>query len=591
MRQFADQIAQALHALTGVAPTEIKIEEPRDRTLGDLAVPCFSLAKAQKKAPPAIAVELAEAVTARLQGITAVATGPYINFKVERALLARTVIAGIDAQGSGYGRSDLGKGKTIVIDFSSPNIAKPMHVGHLRSTILGQALVNLHEALGYRTVGINHIGDWGSMFGGLVVAMKRWGGARVGADGKVVLDRARELGIDIEGDPVRGLLEVYQRSKRVLDPERPEHDAAFAAEAREAWRELESGRDGEIRALWRWVTEVSMRGFSRTYRRLGIRHDLVRGESFYEPFLASTFARCEQAGITEISDGATIVSLKAIDKGLAETPCLLKQRDGTTLYATRDLAALFHRWEEFRFERCLYVVGAEQKLHFRQLKAVLKRLGADFEPRVEHVDFGLLLGAGRTKLASRKGDVLVLDELLDEVVDETRRVVQEKNPELAGKDQIAEQIGIGALVFNDLKRERIKDVVFDKAEVLSFEGETGPYVQYTHARMASILRKAAASGQGGAAPDWSALADAAPVLVRMSQFPEVVRSAAQHAEPSELAQALLALSRDLSTWYVGSRVLDQEPPVTAARLALVRSCKTVLANGLRLLGVAAPEEM
>jgi len=573
MRQFADTIVQALAAAAGVAPAEIKVEAPRDPTLGDLAVPCFTLAKALKLAPPAAASALA-AKLAELPGLSVVATGPYLNFKVERALLARTVVGEIESRGGAYGTSEVGRGKTIVLDYSSPNIAKPMHVGHLRSTIIGQALVNLHQALGYRTVGVNHIGDWGSQFGGLVVALRRW-----------------KASVDLEADPVRGLLELYQRSKRAAEEGGPEYDASFAKEAREAWQELESGREGEVRAAWRWVTEVSLRGFARTYARLGIRHDLVRGESFYEPFLAPTFERCERAGITEISDGATIVALKGIDKGLAETPCLLKQRDGTTLYATRDLAALFHRWEEFAFERCLYVVGAEQKLHFRQLKAVLKRLEASFEPRVEHVDFGLLLGAGRAKLASRKGDVLVLDDLLDEVVEEALRVIEAKNPDLPRKQEIAEQIGIGALVFNDLKRERIKDVVFDKAEVLSFEGETGPYVQYTHARMASILRKAAAGDQGGAEPDWSALAEAGAVLVRLSRYPDVLRSAADKAEPSELSLHLLGLCRELNNWYVGNRVLDQAPAVTAARLALVRSCKTVLGNGLRLLGVQAPEEM
>ena len=568
MRQFTATIADAIAKATGASSADIKLELPRDASLGDLAFPCFVLAKALKKAPPVVANELVTQL-AGLQGITATATGPYLNFKIERALLARTVLGDVEQQGTRFGTSDLGRGKTIVLDYSSPNIAKPMHVGHLRSTILGQALVNLHRALGYRTVGINHIGDWGSQFGGLVVAIRRW-----------------KNEVDLEREPVRGLLDLYQRSKKAV-----ESDPTFATEARAAWQELESGKDGEVKQLWRWVTEVSLRGFSRTYERLGIQHDLVRGESFYEPFLEPTFERCTRAGITEVSDGAVIVALKEVDKGLAETPCLLKQRDGTTLYATRDLAALFQRWDEFHFERCLYVVGSEQKLHFRQLKAVLKRLNADFEPRVEHVDFGLLLGPGRTKLASRKGDVLVLDELLDEVVDEALRVIEAKNAELPDKRKIAEQVGLGAVVFNDLKRERIKDVVFDKDEVLSFEGETGPYVQYTHARLASILRKAAAAGQGSGAPDWNALAEAGPVLVRSARLPDVVRSAAEHAEPSELTLHLLGLCRELNNWYVGNRVLDQEPGVTAARLALVRGCKTVIANGLRLLGVAAPEEM
>jgi len=292
--------------------------------------------------------------------------------------------------------------------------------------------------------------------------------------------------------------------------------------------------------------------------------------------------------VTEVSEVALAFKHGGVDKGLAKTPCLLRQSNGTTLYATRDLAALFQRWEEFRFARCLYVVGAEQKLHFRQLRAVLRRMGCDWESRVEHVDFGLLLGPGRVKLASRKGEVLVLDELIDEVVAEARAIIAEKNPELASAERVAEQVGIGAIVFNDLKRERIKDVVFDKAEILAFEGETGPYVQYTHARLASILHKAP---REHGAPDWKLLEDAAPILLALGRFPAVVATAAEHAEPSELAQYLLALCRAISTWLVDHRVLSEEPELRATRLALVTGARTVLQNGLGLLRVAAPDQM
>jgi arginyl-tRNA synthetase len=569
MQIFLERIRAALAQATGLAEAEIRLEAPRDPGLGDVAFPCFQAAKAVRKAPPALAAELAQALGAQLAGIRATAAGPYLNFTIDRADLARAVIGDVLAAGARYGGSDEGAGRVVVVDYSSPNIAKPMHVGHLRSTILGAALCRLHAALGYRVVGINHVGDWGSQFGGLVVALRRWKGE-----------------VDLEREPVRALLELYQRSKQAVAS-----DPAFAAEARAAWQELESGRGGEVRATWRWATEASLRGFDRTYRRLGIRHDLVRGESFYEPFLDGAIARCEQAGVAERSQGALVVPLGGVDPGLAETPCLLRQSDGTTLYATRDLAALFHRHEEFAFERALYVVGAEQKLHFRQLKAVLKRLGVPWEARVEHVEFGLLLGRDRKKLASRKGDVLVLDDLLDEVVEAARAIIAEKNAGLANPDAVAEAIGIGAIVFNDLKRERIKDVLFDREEILSFEGETGPYLQYTHARLASIERKAREAGQGGAEPDWSKLADAGPVLTRLGRFPDVVRSACTAAEPSLVATALLALGRDLNAWYVQARVLGQEPAVTAARLALVRASKIVIGNGLRLLGCAAPDEM
>jgi arginyl-tRNA synthetase len=570
MHTFHQRIRAAIAKHSGVPAEELKLELPRDAALGDLAFPCFVVAKALKQPPPAVAAELARKISTELADITAVATGPYINFKIRRADLARAVLGEIEAAGARFGGSSEGAGRTIVIDFSSPNIAKPMHVGHIRSTIIGQALHRIFTALGYKAIGINHIGDWGAQFGGLVVAMRRW----------------RDT-VDLEKEPVHALLDLYQRSKKAI-----EEDPTFAREAKEAYQELESGREGEVRALWRWITEVSLKGFDKTYARLGIHHELVRGEAFYENLLEPTVERATKAGVTEISDGALVVKLESVDKGLAETPCLLRQTNGTTLYATRDLAAMFQRFEEFHFERCLYVVGAEQKLHFRQLKAVLKRMNVAWEPRIEHVYFGLLLGAGRVKLASRnKGEVLILDDLIDEVVIEARRVLLEKNPTHSSPDLIAEQVGIGAIIFNDLKRERIKDVVFDKSDILSFEGETGPYVQYTHARLASILRKAEAAGEGRSAPDFSALEEAGPLLVALSRFPEVVRSAAEHAEPSLIATYLLSLGRDVNAWYVHNRVLGGEPGVTAARLALVRASKTVIANGLRLLGPAAPEEM
>ncbi len=570
MQTFHDLIRRAAAEAAGLDPAEIRLEEPRDPAMGDVALPCFLVGKARKQAPPAAAAELAAALSGKLDRIEARAAGPYVNFTIERGLLASTVLAEVEANGAAHGSSTIGAGRVVVVDYSSPNIAKPMHVGHLRSTIIGAALVRLHQSQGYRVVGINHIGDWGSQFGGLVVAIRR--------RGKTIDER----------DPVHGLLELYQWSKAQV-----EADPAFAAEAREAWRELESGREGEVRELWRWVTKASLAGFEKTYERLGIRHDLVRGESWYEPLLAQTFARVEAAGVVEESQGALVVMLGSVDKGLKETPCLLRQSDGTTLYATRDLAALFSRHAEFDFARALYVVGGEQKLHFRQLKGVLKRMGLEWESRVEHIDFGLLLGPGRTKLASRKGAVLVLDDLLDEVVEEALRVVSEKNPSLddTARRQVAEQVGIGALVFNDLKRERIKDVEFDKAQILSFEGDTGPYVQYAHARLASILRKAEESGEGRAAPDMGALADAAGVVLALARHGVVLRTAAERCEPSLLAQHLLTLCREVSSWYAHSRVLGQDPGVTAARLRLVRAAKAVIASGLDQLGVAAPEAM
>jgi arginyl-tRNA synthetase len=566
MQVFIDRIRSALADATGLAPEDIRLESPRDEELGDLAFPCFVLAKTMRQAPPRIAVELAASLSSQLESVAAEAAGPYLNFKIDRAALAEDVFGQIEREGVRYGGSDEGRGKTIVIDLSSPNIAKPMHVGHLRSTIIGAAIQRLHDALGYRTVGINHIGDWGAQFGKLVCAIGRWGDT-----------------VDVEADPIRSLLALYVR----YHEEEP-NDPTLDEEARRAFQELESGEDGEVRRIWRQLTELSMREFDKIYARLGVSFDLVRGEAFYEPYLESTIERLDAAGITEESQGAKIVDLSSIEKNMA--PCLLRKTDGTTLYATRDLAALFHRWEEFAFDRCLYVVGGEQKLHFRQLKGVLRRMQLDWEQRVEHVAFGLLrLPEGR--LSTRKGQVIFLEEVLDQVVLEAQRIIAEKNPELPNADQIAEQVGIGAVIFDDLKRERIRDVTFDIAEVLSFEGETGPYVQYTHARLASILRKASEAGSGSAEADLSRLEDAGTIMTRLARFRDSVRSAAQKAEPSEISTWLLGLCRELNRWYAKNRVLGSEPALEAARLRLIAASKSVIANGLQLLGVAAPEEM
>ena len=566
MLVFTREIRAALAAASGVPEGDLRLEQPRDPALGDLSFPCFQLAKALKKAPPAIAAELAGKLAATLPGVTATAAGPYLNFRIDRGALASSVIVEIGLRGPAYGHSRIGEGKTIVIDLSSPNIAKPMSVGHLRSTVIGAAIQRLHDALGYETVGINHIGDWGAQFGKLVAAVDRWGGT-----------------VDLERDPIQALLALYVRYH-----EEEEKDPTLAEAARKAFQELESGVEGKVRAIWRHLTELSLREFDKIYARLGVRFDAVRGEAFYEPYLAPTIERIVAAGVTEHSQGALIVDLTSIDKNMP--PCLLRKSDGTTLYATRDLAAVFHRHETYGFERCLYVVGADQRLHFRQLKAVLRRMNLPWEDRVQHVDFGMMrLPEG--KMSTRLGRVVFLEDVLDRAVEEAARIIAEKNPGLAGARGIAEQVGVGAVVFNDLKRERIRDVEFVWEEVLSFEGETGPYVQYTHARLASILRKAQEAGEGTAAPDWARLEDAGTVLLALARFPDTLKSAAEHAEPSEIATWLLSTCREVNNWYAAHRVLGQEPALTAARLALVRASKSVIANGLRLLGVAAPEEM
>ena len=387
--------------------------------------------------------------------------------------------------------------------------------------------------------------------------------------------------VDLEKDPIHSLLALYVRYHEEEDA-----DPTLGEAARAAFQELESGEDGHVRKTWRHLTELSLKEFDKTYARLGVTFDLVRGESFYEPHLQPTLKRIIASGITEMSDGALIVDLT--DEKMS--PCLLRKGDGTTLYATRDFAAAFHRNKEYDFHRALYVVGSDQRLHFRQLKSVLRRMGLDWEPRMEHIDFGMMrLPEG--KMSTRKGRVVFLEDVLDRAAEEALRIIKEKNPDLENATEIAEQVGVGAVVFNDLKRERVKDVEFVWEEVLSFEGETGPYVQYTHARLASILRKVEAAGEGASEPDFDLLEEAGPLFVRLGRFGDVLAQAARNAEPSELASYLLALCRDVNSWYAAHRVLGQEAALGAARVSLVRSAKVVLRNGLRILGLSAPTEM
>ncbi|MFT4539981.1 MAG: arginyl-tRNA synthetase [Planctomycetota bacterium] len=566
MQTFTDAIRNALASEAGLDLDEIKLELPRNAEMGDFAFPCFVLAKKLKNAPPKIAAELEGKLNAKLDGIVAKATGPYLNFKIDRALLASTVLNEIMKHGERYGSSDEGAGKHIVIDLSSPNIAKPMSVGHLRSTVIGAAVQRVHDFLGYETTGINHIGDWGSQFGKLVVAVKRWGDT-----------------VDLENNAILALFDLYGRYH-----EEEEQDPSLDEDSRAAFRELESGVDGEVRALWHKLTDLSMVEFNKVYTRLGVTFDEIRGEAYYESHLDKTVDRIVESGITEISDGALVVDLSSFDKNIP--PCLLRKSDGTTLYATRDFAAAFHRWELYEFTRCLYVVGGDQRLHFRQLKLVLERMGMAWEPSMEHIDFGMMrLPEG--KMSTRKKRVVFLEDVLDAAVTKVKERLVDEDRQVSDPEHVAEAVGVGAVIFNDLRRERIRDVEFDWDEVLSFQGETGPYVQYTHARLAAIERKVAAAGGTAADPDWAPLENAAGMIVSMGRFQEIVRKAATEAEPSVIAAYLLGLCREVNSWLHENRVLGQEPGVTAGRLAFVGSAKSVIGNGLRLLGLIALEEM
>lgn len=560
---FAAPIRAALAAALELDADTIQLERPKNEAHGEFALPCFRFAKAAGKNPAELAGHLA--ATLEIPQVSAEAVGPFLNFQIDRTALAAQVLG--DAGQEGFGRA--ADGEVTLVEYSSPNIAKPMHVGHLRSTVIGAAMARLFDHLGHQVVRINHLGDWGSQFGKLLAAWKRWG------------EEA-----ELEADPIGHLLKLYVEYHEQEKDEK--EGASLDAEAKAAFLALESGEDNEERRLWVRFTELSLAEFQKIYDRLDARFDLLRGESWYEDKLDSTVDWLESCGVVEDSDGARIVDLES--EGI-KTPCLIKTSHGTTLYATRDLAAAKSRWDEFQFARCLYFVGSEQKLHFDQFKAVLKRCGTSWWDRLEHVPFGLVRFP-EGKLSTRAGRVLRLSEVLDRAVELAREIVEEKNPEHPDKDTVAEQVGVGAVIFHDLSHARNKEVVFDWKEVLSFEGDTGPSLQYTHARCCSILRRAERAVPSPSEVDPALLADAPELWVALGRFPAAVREAAEKREPMILAQQLLKIGTAGNVFYREKRVLGTgDEALEGARLAAIDALRRTLALGLGLLGVPAPTEM
>jgi len=549
------------------------LNPPKNREHGDVALGCFALAKLRKVAPPALAQDVAAKVTPDDVIAEATAAGPFVNFRFRREALAREVIEGVLTGAAPYGPAAPG-GETIVIDFSSPNIAKPFHMGHLRSTVIGAALGRIHRHLGHRVEGVNHLGDWGMPFAKMMTAFLRWG------------DEA-----ELDRSPMRYMFDLYVRYSQAA-----KDDPSLDEEAAKRFQALESGEDNEERRMWQFLRDESLKAFQGPYDRLKVTFDHFTGESFYEDEMEPAMARVSAAGVLEKSDGAEVVDLK--DQGI-KVPCLLRKSDGTTLYHTRDLAAVFYREATFAPDRLLYVVGAEQKLHFQQLVAVLKKMGEPLADKVEHVPFGLILARNEegkwAKFASRGGNAIFLDEVLDEAVAGVRRIIEEKNPDLPNAEAIAEEVGVGAIVFNDLKNSRIKDVKFDWDSMLNFDGETGPYVQFAGARLASILRKADAPEDPKAlldGIDWTRLADAEDVLLSMQEFGPAVHRAAEKSEPSVITNLMITSAGSIHSYLRDHRVLDADDAATKqARLALVAAGRELLRTGLGLLGVASPDEM
>ncbi|HCT96829.1 arginine--tRNA ligase [Vagococcus sp.] len=559
-RLVAEALAQVIGEHLSVDDILTLLEQPKLAQYGDVAFPTFSLAKTMRKAPQQIAAEISESLpTQDFDEVNVV--GPYLNFFLNKEKLSAATLQTIIDQPENYGDLAIGKQQTVPIDMSSPNIAKPMSMGHLRSTVIGNSLALIMEKVGYQPIKINYIGDWGTQFGKLIVAYKLWGSEEA-----------------VKADPIKELLRLY-----VDFHEKAKEDPALEDEGRLWFKKLEDG-DEEALALWEWFRRESLGEFQRIYDLLGISFDSYNGESFYNDKMDRVVTLLEEKGLLVEDQGAQIVDLSAYDLN----PALIKKSDGATLYITRDLASALYRKETYEFAQSLYVVGNEQSIHFKQLKAVLKEMGYDWSEDIHHVPFGLITKDGK-KLSTRKGKIVLLEEVLQEAITLARKQIEEKNPTLENKEEVARQVGVGAVIFHDLKNDRLNNFDFALEEVVRFEGETGPYVQYTHARCSSILRKA----------EWHATAEqdyrlqdseSWEVIKLLQSFPAKIERAATRFEPSVIAKYVIQLSQTFNKYYAHVKILEDDAQ-RDARLALVYSVKAILAEGLRLLGLQAPEEM
>ena len=563
---IAGEIASALDIAFGNAPLSADeiaglLELPPDSAMGDYAFPCFKLARSLRKAPPMIAGELVKVINADfLSRVEAV--GGYLNFFIDKALYASSVIGEVLDKGEKYGSSDMGAGKTICIDYSSINIAKRFHIGHLSTTALGNALYKIYSFLGYKCVGINHLGDWGTQFGKMIAAYKHWG--------------SREM---VEQGGVQALSDLYVKFHAEA-----EKDPSLEDEGRAWFKKIETG-DEEAISIWQWFKDLTLKDANRVYDMLGVKFDSYAGEAFYMDKMGPVIEELREKKLLKESDGAYVVDLE--EYGMP--PCLIIKSDGATLYTTRDLAAAFYRKKTYDFTKCLYVVAYQQSLHFRQLFKVIEMMGHEWAKDMEHVEFGMVSYEGQA-LSTRHGHVIYLEDLLNRSIEKARAIIDEKSPNLEDKDGVARKVGIGAVVFFALSAGRIKDIDFWWDRALNFEGETGPYVQYTYARCCSVLGKAPANLPDA---DYSTLDDAeAQDIVRLlEQFPKLVKEAAQRNEPSIITRYTVDLAQAYNKFYYEHRILDCEPATSAARIAITKAVRDVIGTGLTLIGVEPTEKM
>ena len=556
---IASELAKVIDSLDQDAILNL-LEQPKSSDLGDIAFPAFSLAKVERKAPQAIAADIAEKID-QSAFEKVVATGPYVNFFLDKSKISDQVIKSVIEAGADYGQQDEGKGQNITIDLSSPNIAKPFSVGHLRSTVIGDALSNIFRKMGYNTIKINHLGDWGKQFGLLMVAYKKWGSKEA-----------------VEANPIDELLKLYVRINAEI-----ENDPELDEEGRKWFKKLEDG-DPEATELWQWFRDESLVEFNRIYKLLGVEFDSLNGEAFYNDKMDEGVQILEDKGLLKESKGASIVELDDVNL----PPAMIKKSDGATLYITRDIATAMYRARTYNFVKNIYAVGQEQSNHFRQLKAVLKKMGFDWSDDMVHVDFGLVT-KNRQKLSTRKGNIILLEPTLQEAISRAKAQIEEKNPELENKEEVAHAVGVGAVKFYDLKTDRRNGYDFDLEAMVSFEGETGPYVQYAYARIQSILRKANFTPSTDATYSLSD-PESWEIIKLLQDFSRVVKRAAENYDPSLIAKYAINLAQAFNKYYAHTRILD-ESPERDSRLALSYSTAVVLKEALRLLGVEAPEKM
>lgn len=561
--QFYKDIAALLESKVSLSLDEIEnmIEVPKEVEMGDYAFPCFRLAKQLRKSPAIIAKDIAADITAPDFVSKVEVAGGYINFFVDRETLAKKTLAEAISAGENYGRSEIGKGKTVCIDFSSINIAKPFHIGHLSSTAIGNSLYKIYSYLGYNCVGINHLGDWGTQFGKLIVAYKKWGNK----------EKINEEGIS-------ALLKIY-----VKFHQEAENDESLDEQARYWFKQLEDGNE-EATELYNWFKKLTLDNAAKVYDLLGVRFDSYNGEAFYNDKMDPVIKELDEKGLLVDSKGAKVVMLDEYDL----PPCIILKSDGATLYSTRDIAAAFYRKNNYNFYKSLYVVAYQQTLHFKQFFKVIELMGYEWAKDMEHVAFGMVSVEDGT-LSTRQGNVILLEDVLNKAIAKTREIIEQKSPDLADKDAIAKQIGVGAIVFSTLLNGRIKDIQFSFDKVLNFDGETGPYVQYTHARCCSVIEKAGDIGE----PDYKALLDdeAQALLKLIASLEESIMEAHIKNEPFMVTRHIIEIAKAYNKFYFEHRIISDDKAAMAARVQLTIATRNAIKIGLSLLGIEAPEKM